>query len=252
MGEAVRKSFVIVSLFPSILNTNGDAANARVLAQRARWAGIDGAYLVEVEAADQMPHDADIIVVGACGEPDVSLALEKLKTVESTLWEAAHASVPLLAIDTGWGMLSRSFAVHGDPSVPGLGLFSGSTSPSGQRFSDDLVVDSVHGQLVGYENHADSYLLGAGEEPLGSVVYGTGNGDAAGNGGGTEGAVNGSLMGTHLRGPVLARNPTLADHLLTRALARSERELPALSAQTLQADKFAANARAAVKASLEL
>ena len=243
--SAVQKALTIVSLFPSILNTNGDAANARVLAQRARWAGINNVQLIEVETADHMPRDADIIVVGACGDPEVSRAFAMLKTVESALREAACASVPVLALATGWGMLSQSFPVHGQSAAPGLGLFSGSASRSSTRFSDDVIVDSVYGQLVGYENHSDTYLVGPGEEPLGTVVYGSGNG------GGTEGAVNGSLIGTHLHGPVLARNPTLADHLLALALARTGRELPELSPQAQVADQYSAHARAAVKASLE-
>lgn len=236
---------VIASLFPSILNTNGDAANARVLAQRARWAGLDDVHLVGVESADQMPNAVDIIVLGACGDPDVARVFKLLMTLEHALHDAAVASVPLLAVSTGWSMLSQCFPLDRQTLAPGLGLFSGSALRSAQRFSDDLIVDSEYGQLIGYENHSDSYVLGHGEQPLGTVVYGSGNS------GGAEGAVNGSLIGTHLHGPILARNPKLADHMLVLALARTGRELPAVSAKTKVADQFAANARETVKASVE-
>lgn len=241
---AINRTLVIASLFPSILNTNGDAANARVLAQRARWAGLDDVRLVEVEEADQLPNDASVVVVGACGDPDVGRAFDALFSVKQALHDAAAASVPLLAVATGWNILSQKFPVDERSLAPGLGLFSGSARRSTQRFSDDLIADSVHGQLVGYENHSDSYIMGQDEQPLGHVVYGSGNSD------GTEGVINGSLIGTHLHGPVLARNPALADYLLTLALARIGKVLPESSEHTLAADQFAANARAAVKASL--
>jgi hypothetical protein len=44
------------------------------------------------------------------------------------------------------------------------------------------------------------------------VTAGVGNGD------GTEGAVRGRVVGTYMHGPVLARNPALADVLLSWAL----------------------------------
>jgi CobQ-like glutamine amidotransferase family enzyme len=68
--------------------------------------------------------------------------------------------------------------------------------------------------LTGYENHGGVTTLGPTARPLGRVVVG--NGNAGGDG--TEGIVNGRVVGTYLHGPVLARNPALADHLLTSAL----------------------------------
>ena len=47
---------------------------------------------------------------------------------------------------------------------------------------------------------------------MGRVTAGVGNGD------GGEGAVSGRVVGTYLHGPVLARNPALADLLLSWAL----------------------------------
>ncbi len=244
-GNTERDAFVIATLFPSILNTNGDAANARVLAQRARWSEVANVSLVEVEHAEQMPRDVDFVVVGACSEPDVVRAHELLVTVQPALEAAGTAGVPVLAVGTGWYLLSQRFLTPGRSSEAGLGLFSGSASTRSQRISDDLVVDTAHGQLVGYENHSTDYRLGQGEKPLGTVAYGSGNGD------GTEGALTGSLVGTHLHGPILARNPSFADHLLSRALERTGRTLT-LSARAQEADRFAANARSAVTAALGL
>ena len=68
--------------------------------------------------------------------------------------------------------------------------------------------------LTGFENHGGQTTLGPGVRPLARVIHGVGNGD----GSGTEGAVSGRIIGTYLHGPVLARNPALADLLLRWAL----------------------------------
>jgi CobQ-like glutamine amidotransferase family enzyme len=77
----------------------------------------------------------------------------------------------------------------------------------------EVVVDTGRpelGLLSGFENHAGITTLAPGAEPLGSVCSGSGNGD------GRDGAFQDRrLVGTYLHGPVLARNPALADLLLS-------------------------------------
>ena len=65
--------------------------------------------------------------------------------------------------------------------------------------------------FTGYENHAGVTSLGPAAEPLGKVLVGHGND----HGDGTEGVVSGRIVGTYLHGPVLARNPALADLILS-------------------------------------
>ncbi|MCW2717776.1 MAG: cobQ 2 [Pseudonocardia sp.] len=64
--------------------------------------------------------------------------------------------------------------------------------------------------LTGFENHLGATTLGPDATPLGRVERGFGNGV----GDGAEGAVQGRVIATYLHGPVLARNPELADLLL--------------------------------------
>src|SRR5262249_28162714 len=74
--------------------------------------------------------------------------------------------------------------------------------------------------LTGFENHRGGTTLGADADGLGRVTKGVGNGV----GDGLEGVVQGSVIGTYMHGPALARNPELADHLLVAALGVSELE----------------------------
>jgi CobQ-like glutamine amidotransferase family enzyme len=70
-------------------------------------------------------------------------------------------------------------------------------------------------------------------EPLARVLTGVGNGD------GTEGAWASRVLGTYLHGPVLVRNPDLADLLLTWAAGR----LPPLSDREEQWTQLLRNQR---------
>ena len=69
--------------------------------------------------------------------------------------------------------------------------------------------------VAGFENHAGRTLLDPDAAPLGRVLAGVGNDGASG----VEGCRLGRALGTYLHGPLLPRNPWLADWLLAQALA---------------------------------
>ncbi|MFC6355674.1 type 1 glutamine amidotransferase [Luethyella okanaganae] len=204
----------IVSLFPSLLDTNGDAANARVLARRADWAGT-AARVVVVESVEDLPAGVDAVVIGSGTDADLLPARDALMTLHDELRRWATEGVPILAVGTGWELLSGGVELANGTEIDGLGVLPGRAVPRQDRVSDDLVVTSRYGRLIGYENHARDYIHAEGS-PLGRVLYGSGNGRDSRQ----EGVVMGDVFGTHLHGPVLAKNPGLTDHLLTSVLAR--------------------------------
>jgi len=71
--------------------------------------------------------------------------------------------------------------------------------------------------VAGFENHAGRTLLDDGAQPLGRVVAGFGNDGSSG----FEGCRVGRAIGTYLHGPLLPRNPWLADWLLAQAVAHA-------------------------------
>jgi CobQ-like glutamine amidotransferase family enzyme len=83
-----------------------------------------------------------------------------------------------------------------------------------------LECELAHGvriRVAGFENHAGRTLLDAGAEPLGRVVHGFGNDGTSGY----EGCRVERAIGTYLHGPLLPRNPRLADWLLAQALGHA-------------------------------
>lgn len=237
------RALTILSVLPELLDTNGDAANARVLAQRARWAGFQ-ATIVPVRSVQDLPSRVDAISIGSGNDSDLVAARDLLAPLATALRAWTTAGVPVLAVGTGWELMSWGVELADGGVVEGLGLVAGRAVPLASRATGDLVVESPFGRLVGFENHARSYV-GAEASVVGRVLSGVGNGAK------TEGLRMGSFLGTHLHGPVLARNPALADHILSAAVTRAG-GVYVRSERAAAADSIAAAATAAVVSTLSL
>nr|WP_254304517.1 hypothetical protein [Rathayibacter sp. VKM Ac-2835] len=198
-------------LAPDVLDSNGDAANARVLAARAGWAGLD-VRVVPLIGQDDFSDRPDVLVAGTGADEDLPAVLELLRSVRETIHRWVAEGTEVVAVGAGWELLAESFAT---PSavVEGIGVFPGRAVAT-ERTTDDLVVESSAGVLVGFENHARRFEGIDRSRVLGLVLHGSGDG------GGAEGYSHGSLLGTHLHGPVLAKNPALADAILSRVAGR--------------------------------
>jgi CobQ-like glutamine amidotransferase family enzyme len=213
MVDRARRDPVRIALvFPSLLGTYGDGGNASVLAQRLRWRDID-AEVIDVGVDEPVPEQADVYVLGGGEDTAQTLAVSRLGN--GVLRRAADRGCPVFAVCAGFQILGETF-LDGQGGVhAGLGLIDCRTDRlPGPRavgeLLDEPAVDGLTGLLTGYENHGGRTLLGPEARPLGHVRFGTGNGDGA------DGAVQGSMVATYLHGPALARNPALADWILTR------------------------------------
>ena len=204
----------VALLYPELLGTYGDGGNATVLAQRLRWRGID-ADVVTVGAGHDVPDSCDLYVLGGGEDGPQALAASEL-SASGALHRAVDDGAAVLAVCAGFQLLGNEFGDPTGETHSGLGLLDCRTSRGpGRRRVGEIVVDPDDAlglpPLTGYENHQGVTALGAGTQPLGRVVAGAGND----TGDGSEGAVNGRIVGTYLHGPALARNPALADLLLS-------------------------------------
>ena len=210
----------IAALYPDLLGTYGDGGNATVLAQRLRWRGV-AVELVTVEAGQVPPDSCDLYLVGG-GEDGPQTQAARDLAASGALHRAVASGAAVLAVCAGMQILGHRFPDSTGTDRPGLGLLDCDTvrvdrpRAVGELLTASAVVadpDDPHasttvGVLTGFENHAGRTVVGEGATALASVEVGEGNGDGA------EGVVNGRVLGTYLHGPVLARNPSLADLLL--------------------------------------
>ncbi|MGN6446396.1 hypothetical protein [Amnibacterium sp.] len=226
----------VLALFPELTDVNGDAQNALVLSRRAAWAGGEAAVdlLHEGEEPAVTPR---AVVLGSTTDPMLPRLLAALQTVRDDLEGWIEDGVPVLAVGTGMEALTRGIRLP-EGRLEGLGLVPAEAEPLPARATGDLVVSAREGVLVGYENHARRLRLDAGVEPLGAVTRGVGDG-------GADGVRHGSIVGTRMHGPVLAKNPALADAILTAAFGMPVVPTGPVAAQ---ADAAAARIRAALLA----
>jgi CobQ-like glutamine amidotransferase family enzyme len=209
----------IAVVYPDLLGTYGDGGNGLILARRAEWRGVE--VVLTQAASDAALPEADIYCLGG-GEDGPQVRAARSLIEDGTLSRRFADGAVVLAVCAGYQIVGRSFPGADGSLHEGVGLLDiATTKGAGPRAVGEVVsepTDEVPGglpTLTGFENHGGQTILGATVAPLALITRGVGNGD----GSGTEGAVSGRVLGTYLHGPVLARNPALADLLLHWALA---------------------------------
>jgi lipid II isoglutaminyl synthase (glutamine-hydrolysing) len=203
-------------LLPDVLGTYSDTGNATILAQRLRWRGIP-AQLVTITARDAPPTSCAVYLLGG-GEDTAQLFAADWLRRHPELRLAMETSAVTLAVCAGLQILGQSMTDTRGKHYPGLELLDITTAPGRQRSVGEVIstcaIPGV-GSLTGFENHRGITTLGPGMTALGRVVTGTGNGTTEpGTRHRTEGVLTEHIIGTYMHGPVLARNPALADHIL--------------------------------------
>lgn len=215
-------------LYPDYLNIYADRGNIAVLTRRAELRG----HELVVEAlglGDPLsPGAYDLLYIGGGQDREQELIAPDLAAKGPELGAAVRRGAALLAVCGGYQLLGRGYRARDGSFLPGAGLFAHETVAGATRMIGDVLLEceiepGLRHPLAGFENHAGRTLLDPGVEPLGRVVHGFGNDGESG----FEGCRLERAVGTYLHGPLLPRNPWLADWLLAHALAHaSESETP--------------------------
>ena len=213
MGDSTVRIGLVL---PDVMGTYGDGGNSVVLRQRLRLRGFD-AEVVNITLDDPVPAGLDLYTLGGAEDYAQRLATRHLIRYPG-LQEAAAKGAPVLAICAAIQVLGHWYETSAGERVDGVGMLDLTTSPQPKRTIGEVVsqplLPDLTERLTGFENHRGGTVLGSEAKPLARVVSGAGN--RAGDG--IDGAVQGSVVATYLHGPCLARNPQLADHLLSRVV----------------------------------
>jgi CobQ-like glutamine amidotransferase family enzyme len=209
-------------LYPDYLNIYADRGNIAVLERRARWRGI------ELEVASIGPGEAprltdyDVLYLGGGQDREQELIAPDLAAKGPVISEAVAGGTAVLAVCGGYQLLGRYYRDRHGSELPGAGVLPLHTVAGDRRMIGDVLLECELEPgdvrtLAGFENHAGRTILDEGAEPLGRVVAGFGNDGSSGY----EGCRMGRVIGTYLHGPLLPRNPWLADWLLAQAVAHA-------------------------------
>ena len=211
---------VVGHLYPDYLNIYADRGNMAVLARRAARRG----HRLEVRAVsvgDPLePGEHDLLYIGGGQDREQALIAPDLAARREEIHAAVADGAAVLAVCGGYQLLGRFYRGRDGAELPGVGLFAHETIAGERRLIGDVLIEcelepGIRWTVAGFENHAGRTRLDAAAEPLGRVVAGFGNDGESG----FEGCRLGRAIGTYLHGPLLPRNPRLADWVLAQALA---------------------------------
>ena len=211
----------VLHLWPRLLNVAGDGGNITAIETRARWRGI-GSETVAYDANDPVPDVSSFDIVFIQGGQDVEMALvaRDLPRVAEALRDAADAGVVMLPVCAGLQLFGHRYIPGVGETLEGAHVLDLETRGGSQRFMQhaacEVTIDGETETVVGFENHSGVTELGPGTVPFGRVVAGAGNNGRDGQ----EGARRDNVFATYLHGPVLPKNPWLADRLVRIALER--------------------------------
>jgi CobQ-like glutamine amidotransferase family enzyme len=217
-----KKTFTVGWLYPDLMNIYGDRGNILTLLKRAEWRNYEARLIELGRGTTKRMDEVDVFFFGGGQDREQALVYEDLiEHKQPPLERAVQAGAVVLAVCGGYQLLGHYYQTGEGEKFPGIGLIDVKTEAGKRRFIGDVVVDTTlvdlqPTTLVGFENHSGRTFVGPKAMALGKVRLGFGNNGSDG----TEGCLQGNVVGTYMHGSLLPKNPHLADHLIRSALRR--------------------------------
>ena len=168
-------------LYPDLLNLYGDRGNIQCLMKRCQWRGIE-AETIPFELDDKIDFSKlDIVLLGGGSDREQMIVCEKLQKIQPDFKAYVEDNGVVIAICGGYQLLGKYYKTD-QGNMKGLDLVDLYTEQGEGRLIQNIVLQSelFDMPIVGYKN----------------------------------------VIGTYLNGPLLPKNPQLADWLIQHALER--------------------------------
>ena len=227
------QSLVIGWLYPSLMSTYGDRGNIICLKKRCNWRDIDvEIVLIEKETSDQQLKTIDLLFGGGAQDREQNIVIDDLKGKKAEVIKTRiEHNMPSLFVCGSPQIMGKSYEPGIGKRIEGIGIFDMETIHPGlnvPRCIGNIVAEvqwqnffvpttyklPPTGYIVGFENHGGRTRLGKTAKPFARVIKGFGNNGEDG----TEGVVYKNAIGCYFHGPLLPKNPHIADYLITKAL----------------------------------
>lgn len=219
-------SITIGWLYPDLMSTYGDRGNIITLQKRCEWRGIQVEIKrLNVGFSEIELKSSDLIFMGGAQDTQQMIVSRDFSTEKvSLLKQTIEAGTPGLYICGAYQFLGNYYKDADGTKIPGLSILDLYTEHPGddtERLIGNIIINSPLGKLVGFENHGGRTYLADKKLAFGKVLRGFGsNGKDK-----TEGILYKNLIGTYLHGPILPKNPKLADFLIQKALEKKYRKV---------------------------
>ncbi len=216
-------SLTLVQMYPLLLNLYGDNGNMCILEKRIMERGVAVRHVLVKDPKDVNFEEADIVFIGGGPDKEQKIAAELLLQNKDDLSNYIEDNGVALAICGGFQILGKEWAC-GDDILPGLGILDYSTKKNASnvqsRLTGNVLLQTKISPypVIGYENHAGRTYFNSNLRPFGTIVnnHGTGNNEEDM----VDGVLYKNFIGTYLHGPLLAKNPEIADYIIEKALKR--------------------------------
>jgi len=208
-------NFTILHMYPDLMNLYGDRGNLICLSQRLRWYG----HTCSIESLGLGQSidfsNIDMIFMGGGSDREQGLVYQDLLKKSDLLWAQIEEGFPALCICGAYQLLGKSYLAADGTEFEGLGFLDFYTQGAKDRLIGNILLEcNLEGQkqtVVGFENHGGrTYLTDSSLTSFGRVLKGFGNNGRDK----TEGIKYNNLIGTYLHGPLLPKNPHIADYFI--------------------------------------
>ena len=211
-------------LYPELMSTYGDRGNITVLQKRCEWRGIKVEIMpINQKTSDQKLKSIDLLFGGGAQDHEQEIVMMDLHKKSETIKELIANNIPALFVCGAPQLMGNYYEPAVGKRIEGLGIFdmvSKHPGPDQPRLIGNIVAQVTDpnmlsiGFVVGFENHGGRTYLGDKAAPFAKVMKGFGNNGEDG----TEGVVYKNAIGCYLHGPLLPKNPLIADFLIKKAL----------------------------------
>jgi len=217
-------------LYPQLMSTYGDRGNITVLRKRCDWRGIETEILsIDQNTTDKQLETIDLLFGGGAQDREQEIVIKNLIKKKQIIKQMIENEMPALFVCGAPQLMGNYYEPSVGKRIDGLGIFdmySKHPGPQDARLIGNLIAKIELGNisnaelfddndfLVGFENHGGRTFLGENTKPLAKVLKGNGNNGQDG----TEGVIYKNAIGCYLHGPLLPKNPQIADWLITKAL----------------------------------
>ena len=220
------KELNILYLYPDILELYGDFGNIQVLKYRLEKRGIK-VNITPYSIGDNAPDFTkfDLVFSGGGADQEQGILAEDLLKYKENIKEAVNNGVFFLLICGSYQLFGKYYKGVEGNVIPGLEVFDYYTEAiedRKKRCIGNIVINTKlnnrETKVIGFENHGgQTFNINT---PLGDVIYGNGNkfGDTK------EGFMQKNVIATYLHGPLLSKNPELADYIIKYCLDRKFNE----------------------------
>lgn len=224
------KEIKILYLYPDMLELYGDYGNIQVLKYRIEARGYK-AIIDRYSIGDDAPNfnDYDIVFAGGGADNEQSILADDLVKYKDNIKEAVNNGVFFLLICGAYQLFGKYYKGVEGNIIPGLEVFDYYTVANPDRKKrciGNIVIEAtlngVETKVIGFENHGGQTFDIS--NSFGKVLFGNGNkfGDSE------EGLFKSNVIATYLHGPLLSKNPELADYIIKYCLDRKYDENVAL------------------------